>query len=373
MAGFVRKFTKGLFIGLNLVAVFLFLLGCLVPYLNPTRWWLFGFIALLIPYLAVILLFAVIFWLIAKPRVAIISLATLLIGWKPLTAIVGFHIKESFSPVKIEPRLRLVDWNVGSLVGLSKSRDKQKLVRERIADAIDNTNADVVCLQEFNHSDTQGPQADNIGLFKKHFPYYFFSKDYSKGNGFYMYGSIIFSKYPIIKTGRVQYPGNRAESLIYADIIKANDTIRIYTSHLQSFKFSESDYLDIEKIKQQDKELVDASKNVFKKMRVAFSRRGIQANIVREALDSCPYPSVMCGDFNDVPASYTYFRIRGNRQDAFLEKGFGIGRSYMALAPTLRIDYIMPDQQFIVHQFDMVDEDLSDHFMLVADISLKGK
>jgi endonuclease/exonuclease/phosphatase family metal-dependent hydrolase len=106
-------------------------------------------------------------------------------------------------------------------------------------------------------------------------------------------------------------------------------------------------------------------------MRVAFTRRGIQANIVRETLDDSPYPSIICGDFNDVPNSYTYFQIRGTWQDAFLEKDFGIGRTYIALAPTLRIDYILPDPAFEIHQFDMIDEDLSDHLLLVADVSLK--
>jgi endonuclease/exonuclease/phosphatase family metal-dependent hydrolase len=72
-----------------------------------------------------------------------------------------------------------------------------------------------------------------------------------------------------------------------------------------------------------------------------------------------------------VPNSFTYFRIRGERQDAFLKKDFGIGRSFIALAPTLRIDYILPTLHFEVKQFDMVDEDLSDHIMLVTDLVLK--
>ena len=80
---------------------------------------------------------------------------------------------------------------------------------------------------------------------------------------------------------------------------------------------------------------------------------------------------MICGDFNDVPSSFTYFRIKGGWQDAFLQRGFGIGRSFIALAPTLRIDYILPDNHFEVRQFDMIDEDLSDHIMLVSDIRLK--
>jgi len=72
-----------------------------------------------------------------------------------------------------------------------------------------------------------------------------------------------------------------------------------------------------------------------------------------------------------VPNNFAYFHIRKDWQDAFLATSLGIGRTYLAIAPTLRIDYILPDQQFFIHQFDMVDEDLSDHLMLVADISLK--
>jgi endonuclease/exonuclease/phosphatase family metal-dependent hydrolase len=41
------------------------------------------------------------------------------------------------------------------------------------------------------------------------------------------------------------------------------------------------------------------------------------------------------------------------------------------LAPTLRIDYILPDNNFYIQQFDLVDEDLSDHLMLVTDLGIK--
>ena len=371
MASLFRSFAKRIFVVLNCIAAVLFLLACLVPYLNPAQWWPIGFLGLMVPYLVIVLIFFILFWLILKPLYCLLPLVVLTLGLKQLSSLFALHAKEGFTTVKIEPRLRLVDWNVGSLVGLSKGKDKQKHIRTQLAGAIQNMQPDVICLQEFNHSNTQGPQADNIGLFRKTYPYYFFSKDYSKGDGFFLYGSIIFSRYPIVHTGRIQYPGKRAESLIYADIVKGEDTIRIFTTHLQSFRFSEADYQDIEKIKQQDKELFEASKSIIKKMQLAFTRRGIQANIVREALENSPHPSIICGDFNDVPNSYTYFQIRGERQDAFLEKGFGIGRSYVALAPTLRIDYILPDNHFFIHQFDMVDEDLSDHLMLVADISLK--
>jgi endonuclease/exonuclease/phosphatase family metal-dependent hydrolase len=58
-------------------------------------------------------------------------------------------------------------------------------------------------------------------------------------------------------------------------------------------------------------------------------------------------------------------------QDAFLKKGFGIGRTFSALSPTLRIDYIFADKHFKILQFNRLVKKLSDHYMLLADVELK--
>jgi endonuclease/exonuclease/phosphatase family metal-dependent hydrolase len=60
-------------------------------------------------------------------------------------------------------------------------------------------------------------------------------------------------------------------------------------------------------------------------------------------------------------------------QDAFLKKGFGIGRTFSSLSPTLRIDYIFADNQFRINQFTRVAKNLSDHFMIIADLELNKK
>ncbi|MGI8951180.1 MAG: endonuclease/exonuclease/phosphatase family protein [Chitinophagaceae bacterium] len=366
-----RKFFKWFFITLNIFVCIAFLLACLAPYLNPAHWWLIGFLGLSVPYLIILLIFSIIFWLIIKPIFFLIPFFSLLIGWNQMSVLFATHFHSDFNNNKPNSVLRIVDWNVASMYGLSNDKEIKKHDRTEIANLILKQNPDIICLQEFNDSYTQGAEADNIGLFTSQFPYYFFSKDYEKRNGFYLAGSIIFSKYPIIDSGKIKYPGNIAESLIYIDVKKNNDTIRIYTLHLQSFLFKSNDYANMEKIKDQDQEALAASKNLFGKMKLAFTRRGIQAETVRTETDKSPYPCIVCGDFNDVPNSFTYFHIRGQRQDAFLAKSFGVGRTYIALAPTLRIDYILPDNNFNVHQFEMIDENLSDHLMLISDMSLK--
>jgi endonuclease/exonuclease/phosphatase family metal-dependent hydrolase len=87
-------------------------------------------------------------------------------------------------------------------------------------------------------------------------------------------------------------------------------------------------------------------------------------------MQDSPYPNLFCGDLNDVPNSYAYFQVKGKMQDAFLKKGFGIGRTFSALSPTLRIDYIMADPTFRIRQFKRIVKEYSDHYMLVADVGL---
>jgi endonuclease/exonuclease/phosphatase family metal-dependent hydrolase len=370
---FIRRFAKWFFITLNILVGIVFLLACLSPFLNPSRWPVIGFLALAVPYLAVILIFSVIFWLIVKPVRALIPIITLLIGWKQLVVICAWHASRTFnSERKSDSALRIITWNVRGMYGLSKNSYMQIHDRNEIGALVNRLEPDIVCLQEFNNSTYDNyPLANNIGLFTGKCPYYFFSRDFRNRNGKYYAGSILFSKFPILDTGKLKFPGVIGESLIYTDILKGKDTIRIFTTHLQSFQFNQSDYADMEKIKDQDPQALEASENIYSKMKLAYSDRGLQTDMVRRASDKSPYPSVICGDFNDVPNSYTYFQIRGNRQDAFLASSFGVGRTYNALAPTLRIDYILPDKQFNILQFDMVDEGLSDHHLLVSDISLK--
>ncbi len=352
---------------LNCIIAVIFLFSCLVPYLNTQAWWFTGFLGLLTPYLVILLLLFVFFWLVFKPFFSLLSLVVLLVGYKQISVLFAFNKNQTFVQKKQVNHLRLVDWNIRSFKGLSQQGYKKRADRVSAAEVILQEKPDIICLQEFNHSTAQ----NNINLFKKDFPYYFFSRDFKRKSSGYEAGSIIFSRYPIVDSGKYQYPGNLGESLIYADIVVKADTIRIFTTHLQSFRFTQQDYERMETIKRTEEQSLNASLSLAQKMKRAFTRRGVQTTIVRNVLNASPYPSLICGDFNDVPNSFTYFQIRAEWQDAFLATSLGIGSTYLGLAPTLRIDYVLPDTNFFIHQFDMVDEGLSDHLMLVTDISLK--
>lgn len=365
--GRLRLYFKRFCISINVIVSILFLIACLAPYISTSDWPSLGFFGLAFPYLSIFLLLFIFFWLTLNAKWSILSIVTLLIGWKQLSIVFAINKYETFIEKKDRKNIRILNWNIRSLEGLSTKADKKRTDRVAIPVTIIEQNADIVCLQEFNNS----AQQNNVEPLRKQYPYYFFSRDFSLKKKSYQAGAIIFSKYPIVDSGRIIYPGTSSESLIYADIKTPGKIIRVFTTHLQSFKFKPEDYEDIEQIKSNDEDAILASKNLFQKMKIAYKIRGTQARIVRKELEQSPYPALICGDFNDVPNSYTYFEIRKDWQDAFLTTSLGIGRTYLAIAPTLRIDYFLPDNNFIVRQFDLVDEVLSDHLMIVADISIR--
>jgi endonuclease/exonuclease/phosphatase family metal-dependent hydrolase len=372
MASKLRLFTKRFFIYSNIVVVVVYLLACLVPYLNPQRWWFISFLGLGFPFLLLFVIFFAIGWLmILKPRLTLISVLGLLIGFKSISVFLAFHKKQPFNYQKEPQSIRLVSWNVARFIELKKNNNKGSETRLKMFELIKQQDADVLCLQEF-HTSTDSAYYNNIKPIQQElgYPYYYFSFDNDGDNHYY--SSIIFSRYPIIDTGRIRYPRpTLPDVLLHADLKVNNDTIRVFTTHLQSLQFGRKDYNKIDRIANARDSLLTNSRSILSKLKKGFSYRSIQADLAHKIINDSPNPTIVCADLNDVPNSYTYFTVRGSMQDAFLKKGFGIGRTFSSLSPTLRIDYIFADSHFKIKQFNRIIRNYSDHYMLVADVQLK--
>lgn len=187
------------------------------------------------------------------------------------------------------------------------------------------------------------------------------------------FGIITFSKYPIINKQTISFaPGNYNSIFQYCDIKKGADTFRVFNIHLQSLKFSNENrrYLETPSIKDDDN--FTESKSVIAKLKKGFLLRRIQSDRIREFIDKSPYPVIVCGDFNDVPNSYSYRTIGKGMKNAFTEKGTGIGRTFIGISPTLRIDDIFTDERFNVEQFVRVKIKMSDHFPIITDLFYKN-
>ena len=371
MANKFRFFTKRFLILLNFGFVFFFLLACLAPYLDPQNWWFISFLGLGFPFLLLAVIGFLAWWLFIKRRYALISSIALLLGYKSISVFFAFHTPKNFISEKKQHTVRIVTWNVARFIEMKRNNNKGSQARLAMLKQLKEQNADIICMQEFFHSyDSAWYHNLDYITDSLHYPYNYFSHDIDGDKHFT--GSVIFSRYPIIDSALIRYPRpTLPEALMHTDIRLMNRIIRVYTTHLQSVQFGKTDYEKIEQIKEGDEGLVSNSKTIFSKVKKGVINRKIQTDIIRQVLGDSPYPVIFCGDLNDVPNSYTYFKIKGNMQDAFIKKGFGVGRTFSSLSPTLRIDYIFADDHFRIDQFNRIIKKSSDHYMLVADIELK--
>lgn len=371
MAAKLRQFTKRILVFSNVVAAIIFLLACLAPYLNPQTWWFISVLGLAFPFLLIIVIAFGVWWLFIKKRLALISAVPLLLGIKSISIFFAFHLFGSYHAEKEPGSIRVVTWNVARFIEMKRNNNKGSQTRLKMMELIKNQNADVLCLQEFFHSldSSWYPNIDYIRN-QLHYPYYYFSHDRDGYRHFT--GSIIFSRFPIIDSGIIRYPRpTLPDALIHADIRVKERIIRVYTTHLQSLQFGKDDYERINEITGVQDSLLANSRTIFSKLKRGVTNRSIQADIIGQVTGDSPYPVLFCADLNDIPNSYTYATVRGDMQDAFLQKGFGIGRTFSFISPTLRIDYIFADNHFSVRQFQRIVRQYSDHYMLVADVRLR--
>lgn len=372
--GSLRTFTIRFFTFLNIGVGILFLLACCNAWLHPEKWWLIAMLAFIFPILLLLLLLLMFFWLIAAPRLALISLLCLIIGWKNIHAFYGFNPAPQNFSVKETGSIRIMTWNVRSWDEFSTRRQSASGHRLPMLELVGKQKADILCFQEFY--EPADSARSNIRYIRKTlgYPFVFFSRDYHNHLNKYESGSIIFSRFPMVATSQLRFGTDsirKTGSLIYADLDINGKIVRVYTTHLQSVLFKPRDFHNVEIIRNAEDSMIEASRSIVKKLKSALALRGHQADTVRKELDKCPYPLVICGDFNDVPNSYVYFHIRGNLRDAFTEKCFGVGRTYIYIAPTLRIDYILPSKNFTVLQTMKFAPPYSDHHAVLTDLRLQ--
>jgi endonuclease/exonuclease/phosphatase family metal-dependent hydrolase len=156
--------------------------------------------------------------------------------------------------------------------------------------------------------------------------------------------------------------------VIFADIRKGKDTIRVYNIHLESIKIS-PDVTEIEEnVESINKE---KSEMVFNRISTAFKKQQIQAELISEHKKTCSYPLIICGDMNNSAFSYVYRSIKGDLHDCFEEAGNGFGQTYQFKYYPARIDYIFADKRMEVKSFQNFPKfKNSDHFPIVTRLKI---
>ncbi|MFV8270915.1 endonuclease/exonuclease/phosphatase family protein [Flavobacterium sp. GT2N3] len=342
-------FNSGMFF-LNIVLTIVTFIAYVLPFLAPKSFPLLSVLTLFMPLFFILNGLFFVYWALQFKKQLIVSGLVLLIG---ITFINKFYKFSSPEFAKEEKDFTVMSYNV-RLFNVFKWIDRDDVPSD-ILTFINDENPDILCMQEYSSS------AD-IDL--KVYPHRYIFTD---GNQIKT-GQAIFSKFPIIDQGNIIFP-NSSNNVVFADIKKGKDIIRVYNMHLQSIKISpDVNEIDenIDAINQQKSQML------FIRISKAFKQQQQQAEIFIAHKMKCPYPIIICGDMNNSAFSYVYRGIKGKLKDSFEEAGKGFGATYKFRYYPARIDYIFADEKIKVKKFNNYPKFInSDHFPIMARLSFE--
>ncbi|WP_026704239.1 endonuclease/exonuclease/phosphatase family protein [Flavobacterium soli] len=341
-------FNKTMFF-FNIVLAVLTFVAYVLPFLAPKIFPFLSVLTLFLPMMLILNVIYFIYWGIQFKRQVLLSALVLLLG---ITFINKFYKFSERNLPEETSDFTVLSYNVRLFNKFEWS--EKETVPVEISDFLKENNPDIVCIQEFSNAEDFDYQR------------YKYRHIISRGNKIKT-GQAILSKFKIIETGEIVLPKSH-NNVIFADIKKGKDTIRVYSIHLQSIKITPdvneiSD--DINGMNQQK------SQRILKRMSTAFKEQQLQAEMIMDHKKNCKYPIIICGDMNNSAFSYVYRIIRGDLQDSFEEAGSGFGKTYDFKYYPARIDYIFADKTMQVKSFknfiEIVD---SDHFPVMARLSM---
>lgn len=361
------RLVYSLMLFLNIIVAVFLLLGAFSPNVNPCVWVFPSYMGLVFPVILVINVCFLLFWAIVRRPWFFFALAVILLAYFPTKNTFGLSVKHHDMSDKSDRKIVVLSYNTMSLGKYAKHTDEG--ATNRVLDYIVAQDADVVCLQEFavSKSERHLTWQDVSGCLEK-YPYRHVS--YRINNSARQVGVATFSKYPIVNKQLLDFESvfNMAH---YSDIVINGDTIRFFNNHLESNRLTEKDIIEPTENTLAPDFLSSYAGRVGSKLAVAYRTRAKQADLVAREISKSPYKVVVCGDFNDVPVSYTYKTIRGNLEDAFVNNHFcSLGNSFEESWLRVRIDYILYDPSMSSAHFAVDKVKYSDHYPVHCELVL---
>lgn len=340
----------------NLGVVLLLVGASYVDRISPEKIPYIAYLGMLFPIFAIANVIFLIYWsALRRWRFALLPLLAIALSWSAASTYFPLNVMPE-SPK--EGSIKLLSYNVRQFDLGKRDANKKSPTLEYIV----AQKADIICLQEFGYSqDSKMLRLAEIRKRLKDYPYYHVYK--ITDNHWHTYGLACFSKYPLTDVKSIDFGSEYNGAVAYT--VKVNGTpVRIVNCHLESNKFTSEDRILFKGVVEgfSTERLAQVKSSLVEKMNKSFGQRAAQARRIRDHVDQCGMESIICGDFNDTPLSYTYRTLRGNRKDAFVESASGLGITYHENHFYFRIDHILYSKAFTGYgcQIDRVKH--SDHY-----------
>ena len=341
------------------------LLALAAPYVHPSTTVFFAWFGLAYPFLLALNLASLLYWVFQRRRYALLPLAALIPAFYFSTGYLQFGAQASPTAGPERGALRVLSLNA-QLFGHYQGRNDAPAVASAMADKA----PDVICIQEFLNRGKGDTATLQMFYLRTAMPYGYFER-LNDGRKYGDYGMIILSRRKQVRRGSIRLASNTGNMCIWADLADGKDTLRVYNVHLQSIRFGREDYRFINEKSKDNEQRVQGSVNILRRLNKAWRLRAAQADSLRTHMEKCPYPVLVCGDFNDVPMSYTYRRISSGLKDAFREAGSGLERTYQGPFPSFRIDHMLHSAAYKTVAYRIFPDIPSDHKLIQCDVKLQ--
>jgi len=338
----------------------LLVLSYLSAFINPAYFWFITLFGLLFIPLAAVNLFLLGWAIKRRSRSFLIPFLALL----PSLFFIGAYVQASSGSEEngVPGRdIKVVSYNVGRFMNGNRHGGfaDRKACLDSVMTFLKETEADIICLQEFYFSDNVDlKRLINRKIKGYNVEYYLFNGKRGR------YGNVTLSRFKAKDKGVIKFDGS-ANLAIYTDYAIDDEMLRVYNCHFESYNISPSGLL--RSLLGRDREKL---KDAEDKMRSGILRRPRQVGKVLGHISGSPVEAMVCGDFNDSPMSYTYFKMSQGRRDTFRKAGRGFSATYSLLWPLIRIDYVLYPKKFAAVSHDTPKKPYSDHYPVVAEIRL---
>lgn len=356
-----RDVVKLVIFATNLLAIILLFCSFLAWNVSTLKTNFFSYIGLGFGFILLLNIAYLILWLVLSNwKYAAVSMIAILLCYKPITTFFPLHVNSPKPPINA---IKVLSYNVQ---GFTEERNKDSK-EQPILDYIADTDADIVCLQEYLVSKTGQSIFSQQDVNRKlnQYPYRSVTSLESSGK-YHIFGLACFSKYPIEATHEVVFESSYNGAAVYTININGKK-YTVANVHLESNSIMAEDRKLYSNFLQNTDsvKLETVTSNIRNRLGSAYRMRAKQVEQVKSYIETQgTQGTIICGDFNDTPISYAYNQMKKGLKDAYVSTAFGPGITYNEYLFLFRIDYIMHSENIKAYQSKVDRIKHSDHYPL---------
>lgn len=349
-----------------------------------------GVMVMALPYLGILSLIITLLWFLAKRWITgALGIATLAAVWGPLMGV--YPLKTERNPSPGAQQLTLLSWNwlhgwdqdyetVPNPGGGQTTDQPDNPGLEFILD----TDADIVCLQECTGwGNGEPPRLEKyLDRWNRQYPHSAFEPGLDNR---------VFSKFPVrvvpmdrvIKNTLGGVPDYIEDPRLlsffsFYEVDVPGHPLLLVNVHLCSPGLTDQErnvVTDIKSVNTAKESASEFKNTIFSKLKQSFKYHRQQVSLISDVIRSFKGPTIICGDFNDVPESYAWrLLVKEGFKDAYAQVGFGPIVTYNKHLFWFHIDQIMYRGPLYPLSVKKGKIKTSDHYPLIATFEFqKGK